>query len=135
MTDEPTSEAKTPANQNDPDQIPNGFGPKTWGRWSAILVLPYGLFLVAGLMGDGPSFLRFLPVLGLVPLGFGAYRTLNKMSGGLRLLSGAWGLMAGLVLAPIFRGMATGVGAAPLFWLLSGLAILGLSLTVLHKEK
>lgn len=117
------------------DQKPNGFGLKTWGRWSALLMLPYGLFLLAALMTDGPSMLRFLPALGLIPLGFGAARTLNKQSGGLRLLSAAWGLMAGLTLAPIFAGFATATATAPLFWFLALLAIGGLLLTVLHKEK
>ena len=63
-----------------------------------------------------------------------AFRTLRKMSGGLRLLCGAWGLVAGL---SIERFLAMGDAG---FWsqLVAAIAlasIAGLALTVLHKEK
>jgi hypothetical protein len=80
--------------------------------------------------GLGPR----LALLALVPFGIGAARTLKKQSGGLRLLSGAWGLMAGLAIAPILLQFQAGP-IAPLAWVLAALAVLGLALTVLHKEK
>lgn len=64
-------------------------------------------------------------------LGFGAVRTLRKMSGGLRLLAGAWGVAAGLLTPPltVTRGpLSTGE------WALLAVALAGLALTVLHQE-
>ena len=81
----------------------------------------------------------------------GAYRTLRKLSGGLRLLAGAWGVAAGLF------AMGVNVGATSLaaemaqpnadYYALApspahiafqigflAIALLGLALTVLHKE-
>jgi hypothetical protein len=80
-----------------------------------------------------PAFGAKLALLALAPLGVGAVRTLKKQSGGLRLLSGAWGLMTGLAIAPIL--VSLGGPIAVLSWVLAGLAIAGLLLTVLHKEK
>ena len=64
----------------------------------------------------------------------GGFRTLRKMSGGLRLLAGAWGVAAGLVAAPLTADRSGGAlfdtgGAA-----LCVVALVGLALTVLHKE-
>ena len=65
---------------------------------------------------------------------FGGFRTLRKMSGGLRLLAGAWGVAAGLLALPLMASRAGGAmfdtgGAA-----LCAVALVGLALTVLHKE-
>jgi hypothetical protein len=68
----------------------------------------------------------------------GGFRTLRKMSGGLRLLAGAWGFAAGLMMLPIVVAQN-----APSTWgrlsigELSFLfaALIGLALTVLHKER
>ncbi|MDX2274171.1 MAG: hypothetical protein NW206_01875 [Hyphomonadaceae bacterium] len=64
-------------------------------------------------------------------LASGAIRTLRKMSGGLRLLAGAWGVTVGLLATPIF--IATNNSPLSIAFVLIALA--GLMLTVLHKEK
>jgi hypothetical protein len=67
-------------------------------------------------------------------LAFGGYRTLRRMSGGLRLLSGAWGFAAGLLVLPLAThadGAAFDTGGA----VQAAVALAGLALTVLHKEK
>jgi hypothetical protein len=62
----------------------------------------------------------------------GGFRTLRKMSGGLRLLAGAWGVAAGLLALPLTVGWETPLGAAELG--LIAIAVIGVALTVLHKE-
>ena len=78
----------------------------------------YGL---SGLINLGAALLLFAA----------AFRTLRKMSGGLRLLAGAWGVAAGLVAFPSTMGPET---ASPLAMIWVALALTGLALTVLHKE-
>ena len=63
----------------------------------------------------------------------GGFRTLRKMSGGLRLLAGAWGLAAGLQLLPYMT--ASNAAFSPLAAGLTLLSLLGLVLTVTHKER
>jgi hypothetical protein len=75
------------------------------------------------------------PIAAALLLGLGAYRTLRAMSGGLRLLCGAWGITLGLAwYAPSydFPDFVPAIVAviAPVLVGASGLA-----LTVLHKEK
>ena len=75
----------------------------------------------------------------------GGYRTLRQLSGGLRLLAGAWGLSAGLMLplaAPASAEMVHGsyylVADHGLAWFsvaLTVVSLTGLALAVLHKEK
>lgn len=63
----------------------------------------------------------------------GGYRTLRKMSGGLRLLAGAWGLAAGVWMAPMVLGSSgSDAGYVGLAFQLAPL--IGLALTVVHKE-
>lgn len=68
----------------------------------------------------------------------GGFRTLRKLSGGLRLLAGAWGFAAGLLMMPLV--VAQGAPST-LSWLSIGelsflfVALIGLALTVLHKER
>ena len=74
----------------------------------------------------------------------GGFRTLRKMSGGLRLLAGAWGLAAGVNLAPFVMGPGPEANNPNTYsvdantaWLVLALQLLplaGLALTVLHKE-
>jgi hypothetical protein len=64
-------------------------------------------------------------------LAVGAYRTLRKMSGGLRLLAGFWGFAAGILAAPLFVATNVSLGSVGF----AAVAIIGLALTVLHKEK
>ena len=61
----------------------------------------------------------------------GAIRTLRKMSGGLRLLCGAWGVTLGVLAAPLPNANAT----SPLGLAFVLIALAGLAMTVLHKEK
>lgn len=65
----------------------------------------------------------------------GGFRTLRKMSGGLRLLSGAWGVAAGVLSLPLTgagaQGAAPDTGGIALFVL----SLAGVALTVLHKEQ
>jgi hypothetical protein len=76
--------------------------------------------------------------LGLI---VGGYRTLRKMSGGLRLLAGAWGIAAGLLMLPLgaLRNSVLHdtyyVAPSLLSIVFLLVALLGLALTVLHKEK
>jgi hypothetical protein len=68
----------------------------------------------------------------------GGFRTLRKMSGGLRLLAGAWGFAAGLLIMPltVAQGsptMLARLGVGELAFL--AIALIGLALTVLHKER
>jgi hypothetical protein len=66
-------------------------------------------------------------------LGLGGFRTLRKMSGGLRLLAGAWGLTAGALLLPFTTAAAPLTDPGALAFLLIALA--GLALTITHKEQ
>jgi hypothetical protein len=68
----------------------------------------------------------------------GGFRTLRKMSGGLRLLAGAWGFAAGLLMMPFVVAQGAPSTLARLSigetsFLLVALG--GLALTVLHKER
>lgn len=87
--------------------------------------------------------LPWVTMLSAALLLMGAFRTLRKMSGGLRLLCGAWGLSAGLMMLPFIpaRGdMAAGSYAIDTIWivwlalLLPIVSLAGLALTVTHKE-
>ncbi len=71
----------------------------------------------------------------------GAFRTLRKMSGGLRLLAGAWGVAAGIWMLPLAsiapstgESLDDSVAASALAIALLLAALAGLALTVLHKE-
>lgn len=69
-------------------------------------------------------------------LGLGGIRTLRKMSGGLRLLAGAWGLAAGVLLLPYMTmrlNETSYVAQSPLAVAFVLIALAGLALTVLHK--
>ena len=74
------------------------------------------------------------PIVAAALLCLGAYRTLRAKSGGLRLLSGAWGVTTGLAwYAPSydFPDFVPGAVAVASPVLVSAL---GLALVVLHKE-
>lgn len=84
----------------------------------------------------------WLTVLSGALLMMGAFRTLRKMSGGLRLLCGAWGFTAAFLFAAAHTMALTIVvpDGAPdavvngAMLALPLIALLGLALTVLHKE-
>ncbi len=68
-------------------------------------------------------------------LGLGAYLTLRKLSGGLRLLAGGWGLAAGVLLLPYATTPPDeALRASPLAAVFLLIAVIGLVLTVRHKE-
>lgn len=117
------------------------------GRISAMGAVAVGLLFAAlaaltAAWNFGPQ--PFVFALAAVLLLVGAFRTLRKMSGGLRLLCGAWGLAAGLMLQPLaysrpaeYAG-STGVDLSWLSVLITVLpfvCLIGLAMTVLHKEQ
>jgi len=115
--------------------------------WAAVGVglalLVFAAFQIAQLSAGALDLRILLPIGAGVLLLVGALRTLRKMSGGLRLLAGAWGLSLGMMLQPwIFPGLnyACTVGAAELdalAYLIAPIPLLslaGFALTVLHKE-
>lgn len=118
------------------------------GKISAIGALVFGLLFAALAVQQATWGLGWQL---LVPLGvaaallIGAFRTLRKMSGGLRLLAAAWGIAAGLLLQPIAYAHITPMSeneyAVPLGllrWVIviaPLLALSGAALVVFHKEK
>lgn len=76
-----------------------------------------------------------------VLLMIGGVRTLRKLSGGLRLLSGAWGLAAGIMVLPFAQsGSLAGFlrELGPFGYAIIAVAFIcasGLALTVLHQER
>ncbi len=73
----------------------------------------------------------------------GGVRTLRQASGGLRILAGAWGVVAGMTILPFAfpprncgGSYAVDIGAfSYLIAATPAIALAGLALTVLHKEK
>ena len=102
--------------------------------WLA-LAAAAAIILSIALRGGFAEFGAAGPVIAAALLCLGAWRTLNAMSGGLRLLCGAWGIATGLAwYAPAynFPDFVPGVIAigAPVL-----VSATGLTLVVLHKEK
>lgn len=102
------------------------------------LVSAWGALAMALMFGANAYFQFATGVSGAINAGAalmlasGAVRTLGKMSGGLRLLAGAWGVAAGLLMLPLTvaeNSLSTAEMA------LVGAALVGLSLTVLHQER
>lgn len=72
----------------------------------------------------------------------GGFRSLRQLSGGLRLLAGAWGVAAGMLMSPAWQMGSIrnavfdfGPFALTAFLLLPAIPLAGLALTVLHKER
>jgi hypothetical protein len=68
----------------------------------------------------------------------GGFRTLRKLSGGLRLLAGAWGFAAGLLMLPYTVAQVSTWAAGQIdigAFVMTLVALIGLALTVLHKEQ
>ena len=114
------------------------------GKTSAWMAVAFGLALLAlTALHLSWDMLNFWTVAVGAALLLGAYRTLRGLSGGLRLLSGAWGFAAG----GLMPGAATSaelnnpnLESVPALygWIalsLPCIAIAGLALTVLHKER
>ena len=70
-----------------------------------------------------------------VVLLLGGFRTLRKMSGGLRLLAGAWGIAAGLLMLPLTMMRFSDATSDLAALALALTALAGVALTVLHKER
>jgi hypothetical protein len=122
------------------------------GRISALLAVFTGLALALAETwlnwGDWQPWPFFVvDYLAAALLVVGGMRTLRGMSGGLRLLSGAWGFTAGMVWMAFFLTVqqngsgsnftdtVTPVVLIALMGALIAASLLGLALTVLHKEK
>jgi hypothetical protein len=122
------------------------------GRFSAILALVVGTALALAETwlnwGDWQPWPFFVvDYLAAALLIVGGVRTLRGMSGGLRLLSGAWGFTAGMAWMAFFLTLQqNGAGSdftdtvtptilIALIGALLGTSLVGLALTVLHKEK
>lgn len=101
--------------------------------WMAVLV---AAAIAGSLALNGVSdFGAVGPVAAILLLALGAYRTLQAMSGGLRLLCGAWGIATGMAWyapsydVPDFVPGPLAIGAPVL------VCAIGLALVVLHKEQ
>ncbi|MGH6950287.1 MAG: hypothetical protein ACREH4_05420 [Vitreimonas sp.] len=77
---------------------------------------------------------RFAVGPAAVLLVIGGLRSLRRQSGGLRLLTGAWGFAAGILSLPLAL-WPTEFGIGALAPLLPLPALAGLALTVMHKEQ
>lgn len=112
------------------------------GKVSGIAALAVGALFVALAAASFAWSIGLLAVLltGVLLL-IGGFRTLRRMSGGLRLLSGAWGMAAGLMLYVLSQPgslqslFADFGGSAYVMIALACVTLAGLALTVLHKEK
>lgn len=107
----------------------------TWfGNMSAWMALAAGVFFaVSAALQFSQGAIPWITMLAGALLLTGWYRTWRKQSGGLRLLAGAWGFAAGLlVLQNASVAIVDPIAYAGLA--LPFVALLGLALTVLHKE-
>ncbi len=122
------------------------------GRISAVLAIVAGIALAAAETwlnwGDWQPWPFFVvDYLAAAMLLLGGVRTLRQQSGGLRLLCGAWGFTAGMAWMAFFRTWQEAGAASDftdtvpvtvllaLIGALLGVSLLGLAMTVLHREK
>lgn len=110
--------------------------------WGAIVMA--AMFAVNAYLRFAMGVAEWAYIAAALGLAIGGYRTLRKMSGGLRLLAGAWGFAAGLLALPFMAPMPSPdasvhdsyyVVGSPLSIGLVLIALVGLALTVLHKER
>lgn len=112
----------------------------TVSAWAAAVIGAFFAFLAAVQFSAGV--VPWLTLLGAALLLMGAFRTLRKMSGGLRLLCGAWGFAAGLMfyatrslsIAVVIPENAPEAIVAAALLALPYLPLVFLALTVTHKE-
>jgi hypothetical protein len=102
----------------------------TVSAWGAVLMA--AMFAVNAYFQFATGVSYWIYAVVAIVLAFGAFRTLRKMSGGLRLLAGAWGLAAGVLMLPMIVARTTPLSAVEVAIIIA--AIAGLALTVLHKE-
>lgn len=114
------------------------------GKVSAIAALLMGaMFVVNAYFQFATGVAAWIYVGTALGLLVGGFRTLRKMSGGLRLLAGAWGFAAGLLMLPFTTSRAPGEVSHDTYYVVADpgaisfllVALAGLALTVLHKEK
>ncbi len=108
----------------------------TASAWAAAAIGAAFAFSAAVQISDGV--VPWLTMLGAALLVTGAFRVLRKKSGGLRLLCGAWGFAAALMFGAA-RTMSVAENTpdtliAPVLLIAPFVALIGLALTVLHKE-
>jgi len=110
--------------------------------WGAVVVGLLFAALAALYLSWGD--VNWVAMLAAALLLAGGVRTLRKMSGGLRLLAGAWGVAAGLMMLPytsvrdVVPNQSYSVDLGLLTYLIVALpwiALAGLALTVLHQER
>jgi len=105
----------------------------TVSAWAAVLVgLAFGALTAMSFDWQSPA-VALINGISAILLLLAAFRTLRKMSGGLRLLCGAWGLIAGVSIERLFAFSELNVWAVIVLTFAS-ISALGLALTVLHKE-
>jgi hypothetical protein len=106
----------------------------TWfgmaSAWGAVLMA--AMFAVNAYFQFATGVSYWIYAVVAAGLAFGAFRTIRKMSGGLRLLAGAWGLAAGVLMLPLIVARSTPLSAPEAVFIAAALA--GLALTILHKE-
>lgn len=117
--------------------------------WGAVVVgLIFGGFAAFEATNGAAPAAVLATVIAAVLLVSG-YRTLRRMSGGLRLLAGAWGvvvglespellMLAGLITASVDPNISYSGALPALFWLrlmLFAVSLAGVALTVLHQER
>lgn len=104
----------------------------TVSAWAALLM--GALFGVNAYFQFATGVSWWLYVLAAVLLVFGGFRTLRKMSGGLRLLAGAWGFAAGVVALPLTASRSEGAAFDAAGAAMFAVSLVAMALTVLHKE-
>lgn len=112
----------------------------TVSAWAAALA--GGALAILATVQFNAGLVPWLTIVSAALLMMGAFRTLRKVSGGLRLLCGAWGFTAAFLFAAAHTMALTIVvpDNAPdavvngVMLALPLIALLGLGLTVLHKE-
>lgn len=122
--------------------------PMMWmGRVSGFAALAMGaLFAAAAAFALTSGVVVWTAMLGGALLLMGGWRTLRRESGGLRLLCGAWGFAAGMATTALLPAPQPPSGSrhdtyfvvSQYDWLpalVFALCLIGLALTVLHKEK
>jgi hypothetical protein len=125
---------------------------RAMGRTSALLALATGSILAVAETwlnwGDWQPWPFFVvDYLAAAMLLLGGLRTLRQQSGGLRLLCGGWGFTAGMAWMAValtweqagagsdFTDTVTPTALLALIGALLGVSLLGLAMTVLHREK
>jgi hypothetical protein len=107
------------------------------GKVSAWGAIPIALIFLAGAFLEGAGLIGAVYAATAIGLLAGSYRTLNKLSGGLRLLATMWGFAAGSLALPYIVAQTNQferphdiiVAVAIL------ISLFGMCFTVLHKEK